>query len=267
MHKLHNNGTQSNPNAKDNKVQRVELHDNPHKALLHINSYDRTTESKSFAQYSAADIIKYNVSKIGVAKIDVDYNMATVNSRNKYVQFETASGVFNIVLTEGYYTAATLITEFITQLNTFSGASLCTFSAPLLNGTLYTLTGTIPFKFNNLQYKESLLGIKETAFVSSMIINVKALYTSYVDFVATTLKEGVINNNLFTKDNLFSDNSHLIRYYIGSGVREIKNIHYSLVRNRRLNNIVVECFDQYGQPLFESNVDDFSYNIDVSIVS
>lgn len=259
--------------------------DTTHDSILYIDSDERLSGPTNNATYRSEEIMRQEVARLAVNKVHIRYNIPTINLNNAVVTFfSTASGLeHTVVLNEGYYTPATLMTELQTQLNTVSGASLITFTTTLLTGstTTYTISATGTFRF--LPSSQVDRGLPCTGLFpmtvasASITVVAKAFYTSYLDFCITSLKEGQTRANTFSHYTKFPNSAHLFRQHINidRGVyddiiidQEVHNLHYNKVRRRKLSELTVEVYDEFGDLFYEnSEISYVSYALEISLLS
>lgn len=256
-----------------------------HDSILYIDSDERLSGPTNNAAYRSSEMMREEVSRIAVNKVHLRYNIPTININNSIVTFSSsASGLdHSVSLNEGYYTPATLMTELQTKLNSVSGASLMTFTiAPLTAGaTAYSILGTAGFQFiSSTQVDRGLpcTGLYPMSFSAlSIIVVVKAFYTSYLDFCIGGLKDGQTRPNTFSHYTKFPNSQHLFRQHVNvdRGIysdviidKEIHNLHYNKVRRRKLSEITIEVYDEFGDLFYEFNdVSYVSYALEISLLS
>lgn len=256
-----------------------------HNSTLYIDSDKRVSGPTNSANYTSSEIIRQEVSRVAVNSVHVSYNIPTININNAEVTFFSPASGSNhtVVLNEGYYTPTTLTAELQTQLNSVSGASLITFTiSPFVGSTIaYTVTGTNAFQFiTSLQVDRGLscTGLYPmSAPNTSIIINTKCLYTSYIDFCISSLKEGQTRANTFSQFTKFPNSEHLFRQYIHveRGIyndiiidKQIQNLHYNKIRQRKLSELQIQVYDEYGDLFFEfPDVTYLSYALEISLLS
>lgn len=256
-----------------------------HDSILYIDSDERTSGPTNNAIYRSSEIMREEVSRIAVNKVHLRYNIPTININNSIVTFaSSASGLdHSVSLQEGYYDPATLMTELQTKLNSVSGASLMTFTiSPLSAGaTAYNILGTAGFQFKSSTQVDRGLpctGLYPMSGSSlSIIVVAKAFYTSYLDFCVGGLKDGQTRPNTFSHYTKFPNSQHLFRQHVNvdRGIysdviidKEIHNLHYNKVRRRKLSEITIETYDEFGQLFYEFNgVSYVSYALEISLLS
>lgn len=259
--------------------------DTTHDSILFIDSDERLSGPTNNATYRSEEMVSSDVAMLAVNKVHLRYNIPTINLNNAVVTFfSTASGLeHTVVLTEGYYTPATLMTELQTRLNTVSGASLITFTTTLLTGstTTYTISATGTFRFlSSSQVDRGLpcTGLfPMTVASASITIVAKAMYTSYLDFCITSLTEGQTRANSFSHYTKFPNSAHMLRQHtnVDRGVyndiiidREIHNLHYNKIRRRKLSELTIEIYDEFGSLFYENNdITYLSYALEISLLS
>lgn len=256
-----------------------------HDSILYIDSDERTSGPTNNATYRSSEIMREEVSRIAVNKVHVRYNIPTININNSIVTFlSVASGLTHSVsLAEGYYDPTTLMTELQTKLNSVSGASLMTFNiVPLTAGAnAYVITGTAFFQIlpsTQVDRGAPCTGLFPMA-TSSLSITVvaKAFYTSYLDFCIGGLKDGQTRPNTFSHYTKFPNSQHLFRQHVNvdRGIyddviidKEIHNLHYNKVRRRKLSEITIEVYDEFGELFYEfDDVSFVSYALEISLLS
>lgn len=255
--------------------------DSPHDSILYVDSDERVSNNTNDASYTSSEIIRQEVSRIGVKKFHVRYNVPTINPRNSIVTFFTpASGTnHSVTITEGWYSPGSLVTELIIRLNSVSGASLCTFSA-VGGNSIYTITGTVPFQFlssTNVDRGVSSTGLKVMdAPATTLRIHVKSFYTSYLDFCVPALKEGQTRANTFTKFTRFPNSEHLFRVHVNTERlvydnividREVQNINFNKIRQRKLSTLEIQVYDEFGELCYDTDVQYISYALELLLLS
>lgn len=281
-------------------VQAVEIHENAIKSVLYIDSNDRVGGGYSNARYEGGNILQQNVQKIGVKEYYIDYRIPNVNGYNNYISFYSAvdNNYYEVELDVGLYTPALLMDMIVTKLN--SSPSAVIFSHILRPDKMTLFNGSSPFRFlntadiqslglnlrsNHIDRARPLTGLyRSDAVLDEMVISVRGMYTNTIDVICRELRDGQIIGNMFCVDNSFSDSAHVIRIILnppietinGDGSQvfsdEIRNIHYNLIRQKRLNTLTVDLYDEFGLPLYQTSdmngetIDYFRYNIEMSIV-
>lgn len=268
------------------EVLKVESHSPPHLGIVHIDSMDRleyTTYSTPRFEIGG-EIIRRTINKLALSEIQIFSNIPNVNEQNTNIRFETATGIHSVDLFVQYYTVPDLMAHIITRLNTLSGVSNVVFSLINLYGNFYKITGTLGFKFlssSHVDRAEPLSGIYITDnFVIDLFVSADGLYTRYIDFLSSDLKESQILENLFTKDYAYSIINHLYRYDIIEGTKpysdklQIKNLSYSSVRSKERNILSLTLYNQFGDLLYSPtiqynnqkvNIDVFKYSLKLSV--
>lgn len=279
-------------NNNNNREEHQHIAANPHMSILYVDSDERlasgntgVSDTISRAFYRSNEMFRAEVHQIGVSKIHVKYNTPTINPRNNTITFATpASGLFHTVtLVDGYYSPTTLMAHIQTQLNTVAGASLATFTIALVPGSnnTYLITATNTFQFVDSSHLAraapcSGLRITDNA-VASMTVIAKGFYTSFVDITCPDLKEGMTRGNTFTADTGFSNTQHLIRQHVNSFAdlysditidKDIHVIHYNKIRQRRVSELTIEVFDEFGDLAYApDNIPYISYSMEISLIS
>lgn len=266
---------------REDLIQKVEMHENVFKSILYIDSDNRITEDYSIARYQSSNILQSNVSKIGVKKVDIRYDIPNINSYNNILSFysEVEAQTFTVILDIGHYNTAALMAHIVSVLNASASSIVFTGAA---SGESYTITGTTAFRFvqcSHIEKAKPLTGLYITQSITSITVRPRGLYTEYIDFVISELKDGQIIGNLFTKDNRFSEQGHIIRVLLTGeqpGLilnlsREITNIQYNLIRKKQLNSLNIEVYDQWGEALYreylnDKAVDYFGYRMEISVM-
>lgn len=249
-------------------------------STLYINSDDRTTKSYSDARYESSNILQQNIKQIGIKDIHIENDIPNINTANNAITFFT-DAYYTVFLTPGYYPKNTIITQIITQLNASPAAIVF---SEVVNGDIITLNGSVPFRFvstrenqgnsSHIDKGRPNSGLYSTTnLITSMIVRPRGLYTEYIDFIAPLIKDGQSIANLFTKDNTFGDSGHLFRAVLTSNTftKQIETIHYSLLRQKKIDSLEIRVYDQWGDLLFEEYnnnniVDTFRYNLELSIL-
>ena len=275
-------------NNNNNREEHQHLSTMPFMSLLYIDSDERITsesDTVSRAFYKSNEIFRAEVHQIGVSKIHVKYNVPTINPRNNIISFfSTNSGLtHSVTLVDGYYSPTTLMAHIQTQLNTVAGASLTTFTIALVAGSnntfLITATGTFRFvDSSHLARAAPCSGLRiTTSTVSSMTTIAKGFYTSFLDITCPDLKEGMTRGNTFSADTGFSNTQHLVRQHVNGFAdlysditvdKDIHIIHYNKVRQRRVTELTIEVFDEFGDLVYApDNILYISYSMEISLLS
>lgn len=267
------------------------------KSRLYIDSDDRVgsaTTLLSNAYYKSNQIMRADVKQIGLSKIHLRYNVPTINERNNRLTFlSSSSGLqHSVVLLDGYYTPLTLMQMIRDRLNTITGTSGLTFSIAqfgLVNFTLTSAGGN--FKFINGDLSDSHVyrghpcsGITEMVDFSNVIeVLAKCFYTSYVDILVPDLKIGQVRESFFS-NTLYTVNpfDHLHRVHVNIDREaydniiiddEIHNIHYSDIYQRRLTELNISLYDEFGDLIYDKKntggnyTNYISYGLEISLVS
>lgn len=253
-----------------------------HDSLLYIDSDEKAFGLINNATYSSEEILRQEVDRLAINKIHIRYNIPTINPRNADITFFTTSSGINhsVSITEGWYDPGSLMTELIIRLNSVSGASGCTFSVSGGNN-VYTITGTTPFQFLSSSHVDRGLpssGLRPMDNPATTIkVNTKGFYTSYLDFCVTSLKEGNTRSNTFSHYTRFPNSAHLFRQHVNltRGAyfdliidQEVHNLHYSRVRKRKISDITIEIYDEFGDLVYEAvDVSYLSYALEISLLS
>jgi hypothetical protein len=276
----------------DDKYLKVETHANGHTSLLNIYSGDRNSNTTyASAQYSiGGEILQSKVNKTALFSYNMTYCIPNINFRNGIVKFYSNSGLgstHSVVIVENHYSVADLMTALTTALNTESGSSGLTFSTNKLWGCVYRLTSVGGgFRFLSSSHVDRAapctgIFITQTE-TTSMLLNVGAQYTNYADIVIEQLRDAQILQNSFTKDNIFPVVDHVFRIPIfqpdGLALiyidEQIKNLNHVVIRNKQINNLTVNIYDQFGELIFSPtqtigaqvfNIDLLTYDLKFAI--
>jgi len=236
-----------------------------HESILHIDRNDAVAGFYNDLRYeNTSDVVRQQISHIGVKSYYFDVNIPNVNTSNNIVSFVTSTSGGSVSLVPGFYTVPQLMAHLQVRLNSLSGSSFVTFTVTSIGNGRWTVVGTNGFRFlpsTHLNKAAPLTGLFVTPdLTTTMTVVARGVYTRYIDVTIDELKTGQVLINTFSKNRQFSDFGHLIRVPIYNPLtlvsntefvvdEDIDNIHYSRVRKRNLKSFQIRLYDEFGELL------------------
>lgn len=209
--------------------------------------------------------------RFGITEFRMSNAITNINPRNNTISFNssnTGATVHTVVIPEGFYTPATATTALIATLNSITGTTGLTFTAPTIypgNDRFISLTSAggnfriLESDFTKKGYVFWGFNPYTTTGLSAPLSNtfvmgsITGVYTQYYDIVSASL-------NQFTKNPSGGNDvpgGHIFRVFTGDtplgaditfGVPEIAFINFS--SNSTLNNIDISVVDQFDDPVY-----------------
>lgn len=250
----------------------------PHRAILYMDSQDCTlqlnkvdiimsTVKRVGESYST---LAYNISRISVSSVGINYIIPNINERNNTITFfSSASATFHTVsIPEGFYTNATnIINAIVTALNTATGSSGLTFSQTAVTGfpTTFNLNSAGGNYYFDLScsaivkgYQLFCLPTNQTPTNTKKVGAISGWYTRYIDICSDTIVQYAKIKTLTTgKANnlvirLFVDDPttpHVIGFFSG-GRFDTQEISYNFLPTVPINYVKFILRDQFGDQLY-----------------
>ncbi len=234
---------------------------------LYISSNDK----KDYEDYQLISYKTTNnqpLSCIALNSFDFVYGLNNINSKNSSGFFETATQSFQVTLTVGNYTYASLLTEILLKLNALG---LGVFAMTFINN-IYTLTAPVAIKFITNPISQSrdwvdMVGFQKNTTLKTVHIGGVAniAYTNCIYITCDelhrrqTVRDDSTNQKLsnilgvvyINKDALMS--STLVTTtvvdpkHITDRIRNPKYIYLDI--NMRINTMTIRLLDENGNPL------------------
>lgn len=169
-----------------------------------LDNFDANSRlsNSSYQIASQGSLLSKRTKRFTVNKYIAQLPTPNINQRNNTITFTTGAGTFTVTIPEGFYTRTQAITALLTALNTVSGPSGVTFTAPdqFPGSDVYiVLTGTNPFRISGGTFVTTgyafwgfLKGdtrLTPTAPLSTTLTlgPITAVYTRYYDICSTNL--------------------------------------------------------------------------------
>lgn len=234
---------------------------------LYISSFDRRSdEDYTNVTYKLPNI--QALSGIALNSFDFVYGINNININTATAYMETALQSFEIILTNGNYSYATLLTEILLKLNALGvGVFVLTFT-----NDIYTLTAPVPVKFitnlnNGRRDWVDMIGLQKNTILKSIHIGGVA-NIAYTDAIyissdqiherqtvrdnATNQRVGSILGIVYVNRNARMNAAEVLAQvvepkHITERLHNPKMTYVDL--NKRLNTINVRLLDQQGLDL------------------
>lgn len=180
----------------------------PNVGIIYIDSGDSVLEidktnmivSTIKTPQDRANVLAQNIKRLSIIGVGANWQTPNVNPRNNVFTFlssNTGATQHTVTFTEGFYqTSASLITEILAQLNSLTGTTGLTFTAPAVTGfpDKYTLTSAggsyrIINTSNAITRGRTLycFQIDEVLSTTKTVGSMGLLYTTYIDFCSAKL--------------------------------------------------------------------------------
>lgn len=229
--------------------------------MLHINSYDRETNSQSSSDFIINFQNGLKICNLDLESCYIPNVMYNVNSNNNTLIFTEAAGDLTCTLTNGSYTITQLRTELKTQLD---AAGLETYTITYSNITNFltiTATGVFELKFaltGNLIYK--LLGFSN---LNTTSVNthtggnsVDLSYTNYIKLkiygIYSNVKTSSHQDCTFIIPNNALSKGQFIEYHNLKDNTKISNFTST---NKNVYFLHIKLYDEYDNLVSLNGVD------------
>jgi hypothetical protein len=245
--------------------------------------------NSSYLISNPSGILAKRTKRFSISYLSAFMPTPNINPRNNAITFATGAGTFTVTIPEGFYTRTQAIAALLVALNTVSGPSGVTFTAPnqFPNSNLYiTLTGTNPFRIQSNTFVTTgsvfwgfLPGdprLSSSAALSTTLTigPITALYTRYWDFVSRELLQhtkaantgsDVPANTLFRaflEPNADADPTsyHRVSFQING-----ENSAWNFDASHALATVDIQILDEFRQPYYLPNGTDCAAGLQLSL--
>ena len=217
----------------------------PATANLMIDSNDKTTgTTNNFIISKSEALLNGFFTRIGATEVVLNWNEQ--NYAGGTINFYYTGGSTTVAVSAGTYTASGWLNAFVVALNSVSGTTALTFSAPTISNATLPGSPVIPVASGSSSIRFGATTVSSQKFLTQLLSAYNTLSTvavstsapiicspyadlrpySYVDFVSSNL---TYNQRLKDATSGFYDKQVIVRFYFSNDNFQLDDLNYAVL--------------------------------------